>query len=90
MDKIVNIIDFDDSNEFLVPFVNAGADAIFYYTYSDGYAGTNGEIKFINEKPVIGARFSLWEEQYNPPMMGVKDLIASLENMPKDPKISDG
>lgn len=35
-------------------------DAIFYYKYSN-YAGLQGAISTVNGKPVIGARYRLWE-----------------------------
>lgn len=35
-------------------------DAIFYYSFNN-YAGLNGAIYEVNEKPVIGARYRLWD-----------------------------
>ena len=35
-------------------------DAIFYYKY-ENYAGLNGAIHIVKDKPVIGARYRLWD-----------------------------
>ncbi len=59
--NILNIIGTRyDSSDMLKYLEQDNIDAIFYYKY-ENYAGLNGDIYFVNDKPVIGARYRLWD-----------------------------
>ncbi|HMA61392.1 MAG TPA: T9SS type A sorting domain-containing protein [bacterium] len=82
MDKadlnIVNIIGHDSSHKYLEPYLQqSNIDAIFYYDYSN-YSGLNGDIFWINGKPVIGARYNFWEG-----FQSAASLADNLNTLPK-------
>ena len=57
---IVNIIGNSINNFYLYPYLNKPSiDAIFYYDFSN-YSRFNGNIHFLNNKPIITARYNLW------------------------------
>ena len=58
--NIVNIIGDNSNDNYLKPYLDQEhIDALFYYKYSN-YSGLSGDIKWINDKPVIGGRYNLW------------------------------
>ncbi|MAQ32353.1 MAG: hypothetical protein CMD26_06485 [Flavobacteriales bacterium] len=58
--KIVNVIGNNDNDFYLYPFVQQeSVNAVFYYDFAN-YSSLNGNIKFINNKPVISGRYNLW------------------------------
>ncbi len=61
-----------------------GIDAVFFYLYSN-YAGLNGAIYIVNNKPVIGARYRLWDGFDN-----ASSLAEKLNNQSTDAYSSDG
>ncbi len=83
--NIVNIIgnNFDDS--YLYSFLDKpNINGLFYYDFSD-YSAHKGEIKFLNNKPVISARYNLWGGFEH-----VKSLSSKINSLPKDPFSSSG
>ena len=59
--NILNIIGTQYNTTDMLKYLEQdNIDAIFYYKY-DNYAGLNGNIYAVNNKPVIGARYRLWE-----------------------------
>lgn len=57
---IINIIGNNMDDQYLLPYAQQDQiDGIFYYYYTD-YALGKGAIKFVNDKPVIAARYNLW------------------------------
>ena len=59
--NIVNIIGTDYNNNDMLPFLQQESiDGIFYYDF-DSYAGLQGDIHFVNNKPVVGGRYNFWE-----------------------------
>jgi len=59
--NILNVIgtryQISDMEQYLA---QENIDAVFYYGYAN-YAELNGAIYIVNDKPVIGARYRLWE-----------------------------
>lgn len=52
--SIINVIAGGNDTSLVTPFLEQdNIDAVFYYLFSS-YVGMNGQIDFINEKPVIG------------------------------------
>jgi len=74
---IVNVIGNSMTSQYLLPFVNQDqVDAVFFYFYAN-YAGGNGEILWVNNKPVIAAKYNLWSPQYESPESLAAKLNAS-------------
>merc|ERR1711904_557324 len=92
--RVLNLIGHDDqppSSNVLKPFLDSdGIDGILHYTLNDGYAGLNGRVWWVNGKPVISGRFSLWGEATNGPMLGVDGLVEKLKVLPKDARSTSG
>ena len=83
--SIVNIIGncFDDF--YLYSFLEKeNIKGLFYYDFSN-YSSHNGEIRFINNKPIISARDNLWGGFNN-----TNTLSEKINNLPKDPYSSSG
>ncbi|MCL5028190.1 MAG: hypothetical protein M1480_04115 [Bacteroidetes bacterium] len=77
---IVNLLGNSIDSKYLLPFLNQDQiDAIFYYYFSN-YAGGNGQIYWLNGKPVITARYNLWSPQYETP----ESLAAKLNSLSTD------
>jgi len=69
-------------------------DALLWYYFSD-YAGVSGAIRFVQNKPVIGARFNLWgsgvaPDPTDPHFKNVSALADALRFMPATPDTSFG
>jgi hypothetical protein len=60
-------------------------DAIFWYDYYS-YISGHGNITFIHDKPVVSARYQLWDGSFD----SVATLIPKLLELPKDPSSADG
>ena len=69
--SIVNVIGNARNPDLTAYAQCSNVDAVFYYMYTD-YAGWKGKIMWINDKPVIGARFSMWGEKDNPQTVAQK------------------
>ncbi len=83
--NILNIIGKNYRTSDMQKFLSQdNIDAIFYYKY-DNYAGLNGNIYIVNDKPVIGARYRLWEGFDN-----AETLAAKLNNQSTDAYSADG
>jgi hypothetical protein len=77
--KILNIIGNSMDDQYLTPYLNqSNIDAVFYYYFSD-YSGGKGEIKWINNKPIITGRYKLWEGFETP-----NSIASKLNNLSKD------
>ncbi len=61
------------------------ANGIFYMDYSD-YAGQKGKTRFANGKPIVSARYKLWNglEGCTP-----EEIAAAVNALPTDPKDPD-
>ena len=61
------------------------ANGIFYIDYSK-YAGMNGETRFVDGKPIVSAKYQLWNgmEGCSP-----EEIAASVNALPTDPKNPD-
>ena len=76
---IVNIIGNKLDDLSLYPYLSQpNIDGVFYYDYAN-YSSHNGEILFVNNKPVVTARYNLWggfESSYS--------LASKINNSPKN------
>ena len=83
--NIVNIIGNNFDDFYLYSFLEKpNINALFYYDFSN-YSNHNGSIKFINNKPIISARFNLWGG-FN----STKTLSNKINNLPKNPYLESG
>ena len=82
--SILNVIsDGPPSSRAMGDYLNQeNIDALFWYLYSN-YAGLNGSIQWFNGKPIIGARYLLWDG-FNTPLQ-LAEKINSLPTDPSDP-----
>jgi len=82
--NILNIIGTQYNDNDMLPFLQQpNIDAIFYYGY-DSYAD-NGDIRWINNKPVIEGRYNFWDG-FNT----VQQLANKLNNESTDAHSQDG
>jgi hypothetical protein len=59
--NILNIIGTEYREEDMMKYLTQdNIDAIFYYDYAN-YAGRNGAIYIVNDKPVVTARYRMWD-----------------------------
>jgi hypothetical protein len=59
--NILNIIGSEYREEDMMKFLaQDNIDAVFYYDYAN-YAGRDGVIYIVNDKPVITARYRMWD-----------------------------
>ncbi len=58
-----------------------GIDGLFYFDYAD-YAGYGGEIRFVEDTPVIAARYRLWNGSDG---CSPAEIAASINAASKDP-----
>jgi hypothetical protein len=61
---------------------------LIYFTFGParmGYAGLHGNVAYIQGKPVVGARLSLWGDDPTGDKVGVEGLVRQLKTLPKDP-----
>ena len=89
MDKsdlsIANIIGNSFDDFYLYSFVEKqNIRGLFYYDFSN-YSSHKGEIKFLNNKPIISARYNLWGG-FNT----TNSLSDKINNLPKDPSSVSG
>ena len=83
--NIVNIIGNEFDDFYLYSYLQKhNINALFYYDFSN-YSRHNGKIKFVNDKPVISARYNLWGG-FN----SAKQLAKKLNNLPKDISSASG
>ena len=69
--SIVNVIGNSRNPDLSVYAQCSNIDAVFYYMYSD-YSGWKGKIMWINGKPVVGGRFSMWGDKDGPETVAQK------------------
>ena len=62
-----------------------GADGMFYIDFHD-YAGMNGKIRFVNGKPIVAARYKLWNGS---PGCSPEEIAAAVNALPTDPHNPD-
>lgn len=62
-----------------------GADGMFYIDFHD-YAGLNGKIRFVNGKPIVAARYKLWNSN---PGCSPEEIAAAINALPTDPHDPD-
>ena len=78
--RIVNVIGNSKSKIYLKPYLDQpNIDAVFFYYYSN-YAAGRGTINWINGKPVIAARYNLWDGVFDTP----STLANRLNNLSRD------
>ena len=83
--NIVNIIGNNFDDFYLYSFLEKpNINGLFYYDFSK-YSNHNGAIKFLNNKPIISARFNLWGG-FN----STQTLSYKINNLPKDPYSASG
>ncbi len=84
--NILNILGTQYSDDAMLPFLQQpNIDAIFYYDAVSDYSLLQGEIRWVNNKPVIGARYNFWEG-FNT----VQELADKLNNASRDANSPDG
>jgi hypothetical protein len=69
--SIVNVIGNSRNPDLGAYAACSNIDAVFYYMYTD-YAGWKGKIMWINDKPVIGGRFTIWGDKDSPETVAQK------------------
>ena len=83
--NIVNVIGNSFDDFYLYSFLEKkNINALFYYDFSN-YSSHNGNIRFLNNKPIISARYNLWGG-FN----STKTLANKINNLPKDPYSESG
>ncbi len=83
--KIVNLIGNNFDDFYFYSFLEKdNIESIFYYDFSN-YSKHDGEIRFINNKPIISARYNLWGG-FNT----VKQLSQKINSLDINPKSSSG
>jgi hypothetical protein len=89
--RTLNVIGSVPSAESVAPLLHHDQlDAIFWYSYGDGYSGLRGNVAYVGGKPVIGGRVSLWGDGATGDMIGVDALPAALAPLPRDPTSPHG
>ena len=86
--RIVNVLADEGKIEEMGPLLKQdGIDAIIMYEYN-GYSELEGDLAFVEGKPVIGGRFSLW----SPNFYDVDSLVEALKALPNltDSTTKDG
>jgi hypothetical protein len=74
-----------DSNALDIIMSETRANGIFYIDY-EKYAGLNGKIRFAGGKPVVSAKYQLWN---NMPGCSPEEIAAAVNSLPADPKNPD-
>jgi hypothetical protein len=95
--RIANVMSYNNNVDDVVAssyLRNAEIDALLWYYFSD-YAGVSGAIRFVLNKPVIGARFNLWgstvaPDPTDPHFKNVSSLADALRFLPAWPDSSFG
>ncbi|MBI9071108.1 MAG: hypothetical protein JEY94_05900 [Melioribacteraceae bacterium] len=78
--RILNIIGTTVKEDYLKPFLEQEQiDAIFFYYYYS-YVGGEGNIYWVNDKPVITGRYQLWGGEFD----GPETLADKINIMSKD------
>ena len=60
------------------PFINAGAAAVFLYSFGDAYVGRRGKLTWVGDAPIVGGRFAYWDGFEN-----TTSLARKLRQLPK-------
>ncbi len=61
------------------------ANGIFYMDYGN-YAGLKGKMRFVDGKPIVSAKYRLWN---NRPNCSPEEIAAAVNALPTDPKNPD-
>jgi len=78
--RIVNIIGENYSPDVAASFLaRPEIDALLWYDYSD-YAALQGNISFVEGKPVIGGRYQLWSGVFYDVPGLIKQLLGATKN----------
>jgi hypothetical protein len=81
--SIVNVIADEGAPQDMGYLLKEAAiEAVFMYQFN-GYSNLEGAIEFVNEKPVIGGRYSLWSPDFY-------DQNTLAEALMKLPNLTDG
>ena len=84
--RLVNVIGSVPTSESLHQLTaQPDIDAVLYWTFDSDYSGLSGNVAYINGKPVIGGRRSLWGDGSEGTALGPHALADSLATLPKDP-----
>ncbi len=79
--SIVNVICNLWEPQTLAPYLaQPHIDGMFFYSFSDGYTALNGHSQCFYGKPMISARYTLWQSYSSAPI-----LARSVAALPKDP-----
>ncbi|MCR5151216.1 MAG: hypothetical protein K6B52_08345 [Clostridiales bacterium] len=74
-----------DSNALDMILRETQADGIFYIDFSK-YAGLNGKMRFSHGKPIVSAKYQLWN---NLPGCSPEEVASAVNALPADPKDPD-
>eukprot|EP00929_Paragymnodinium_shiwhaense_P080079 TRINITY_DN41747_c0_g1_i1.p1 TRINITY_DN41747_c0_g1~~TRINITY_DN41747_c0_g1_i1.p1 ORF type:complete len:583 (+),score=77.00 TRINITY_DN41747_c0_g1_i1:137-1885(+) len=92
--RLLNVIGKNDDvpdRSTLAPLLEPeNIDGMIYYPFGGGYSGLRGAVWFVNGKPVVSGRYSLWGEAASGLMLGVDALVKALATLPKDPASVSG
>lgn len=87
--SILNVIGVIPSHESLLPLLQQSQiQGVVYFTFSQaqmGYAALHGNVAWINNVPVVGARLSLWGDATDGAKVGVDGMFRQLQQLSKDP-----
>ncbi len=79
--SIVNVICNLWQPQSLAPYLaQPDIDGMFFYSFSDGYQGLGGHSQCFYDKPMISARYTLWQSYSSAPI-----LARNVQALPKDP-----
>ena len=74
-----------DSKALDILLEETRANGVFYIDYAD-YAGMRGKTRFVNGRPIVSARYKLWN---NAPGCSPEEIAAAVNSLPADPKDPD-
>eukprot|EP00419_Tripos_fusus_P004085 CAMPEP_0172673566 /NCGR_PEP_ID=MMETSP1074-20121228/12220_1 /TAXON_ID=2916 /ORGANISM="Ceratium fusus, Strain PA161109" /LENGTH=597 /DNA_ID=CAMNT_0013490881 /DNA_START=69 /DNA_END=1862 /DNA_ORIENTATION=+ len=86
--RLVNVLGQNDNMpdmDSLSPLLaSSDVDGMIYYGWGDGYASLKGKAFWVDSKPVITGRLSLWGEATSGLMLGVQPMVEALKKQAKD------
>ncbi len=74
-----------DSNALDTLLTGTQANGIFYMDYSN-YAGMQGKTRFVNGRPIVAAKYQLWNGMAG---CSPEEIAAAVNTLPTDPKNPD-
>merc|ERR1711977_89631 len=85
--SVLNPIGVIPSVESLVRLVRQDpVKSVVYFSFGkaeNGYSGLHGNVDYIYQKPIVGARMNLWDEGDSGDKLGVEALVRELGTLPK-------